>query len=211
MLFDLEDYATSMRAVTDRLRFLNNTFNLGLSLPKANGSEGHFIPTADLILEIKQVLKTKQQIGLYGGPEGNDALSGVFDYTDFWATANATKDAAISAVKTYHLSNRRTASSFNEIKTQNTALNEFLDANIALAEKYNRFWFSFCSFKFYGKGFVEGDILSEELHVNSSNGYFGGPVKFTILTQAIYDEYFAALTNFMQKIKAIMVLNGLEA
>ena len=216
MLFDLEDYATTMRVVTAHLRMLNNNFNLGLDLPKANASEGYFIPTADLLLEINQVLKTKQPRvidGLIvGGPEEGTRGVGFALYYDFYTTANATKDALIKAVITYSQGNRKISSNFNELKLKSSALNEFLDANIVFAEKSNSFWFALCSFEFYGKGFVEGDILSEYISVYNANwNAINGPVKFTILTQAIYDEYFVALTNFMQKIKAIMVLNGLEA
>jgi len=215
MLFDLEDYAGTMRAMTDHLRKLNNSFNLGLNLPKANGSEGYFIPTADLLLEINQVLKTKQPQTvsgvLVGGPEGAPGVG--FDlYYDFHSTASATKTAFVKAVIDYSKGNRKISSSFNEVKEKSSALNEFLDANIVLSEKSNDFWFALCSFKFYGQGFVEGDILSSYLDVYDMNwNTIRTTVKFKILTQEIYDEYFVALTNFMQKVKAIMVLNGLEA
>lgn len=206
MLFDLEDYATTMRAMTAHLRTLNNNFNLDLDLPKANGSEGYFIPTADFLLEVNQLLKTKQ-------PVGGQAGVGLDLYYDFHSTASATKTAFVKAVIEYSKGNRKISSSFNEVKEKSSALNEFLDANIVLSEKSNDFWFALCSFKFYGQGFVEGDILSEDIYAYDTVNWntISGPVKFTILTQAIYDEYFVALTNFMQKIKAIMVLNGLEA
>jgi hypothetical protein len=215
MLFDLEDYATTMRAMTDHLRNLNHNFNLGLDLPNPSGSEGFFIPTADLLLEINQELKQKQpkEINgvIVGGPEGARGV-GLDLYYDFQTTANATKGAFVKAITDYQIISRRTTSNFNEIKTRSSILNEFLDANITLAEKSSIFWFALCSFNFYGQGFTEGDILSESIHGSGSNwNWVSGPVKFTILTQTIYDEYFTALTNFMQKVKAIMVLHGLEA
>jgi hypothetical protein len=217
MLFDVEDYAWTMRALTNDLHIVNNHFNLGLTLPNPANQEGYLIPTAEMMIEINQELQTKEPWEkpdgtIYGGSDGKLFLEYTFE--DFSSTARATRDSVVNAVRNYFSNILNVSKDATELESKWTAMNDFLDANIALGQPWFDFWSACYSFYAYGKGYAEGDVLP-----NKEFGYWDdftntsvqAPVKFKIMTQEIYDNYFAALVNFMEKVKAVMIEGGLEA
>jgi hypothetical protein len=212
MLFDLEDYATTMRATTDALKRVNDQFSLGLTLPGHPDTDGFIIPSAEMLAIVNKELREAPFTGGgWGGPDSG--VVGINFFQDGHSTASAVKNAFNLAVKSYYLSSKFIASDIAELTSKVNAMDEFLDANIELGQPWNDFWSACYSFGYYGKGLVEGDVITDAsfYYYDTNWQNYTSPVKFKIMTQAIYDDYFTALKNVMEKVNDMLVLGGLEA
>jgi hypothetical protein len=225
MLFDLEDYGTTMRATTDMLRQMNPfyVFDLGLDFTEESAVVGYKIPRVDEILTINETIKasTTSWNG-FGGPDGATINLGDGAFSDFHSTASATRDAFIKTMQQYIFGRDwsgnpdgrgywKISANVQEIESKFNAVDEFFDAYVALGGKWNDFWSCMFSFGYYDKGYVEGDVIPDMYHYyyTPEGQQMRSPVKFKILTQEIYDTYYAALQTLMQKAKAVLVLGGL--
>jgi len=226
MLFDIEDYGSTMRAMTDTLRKMNPfyMFDLGLDFTEDSAVVGYKIPRVDEILTINEKIKasTNSWDG-FGGPDGATINLGDGAFGDFHTTAAATRSAFIKAMQQYIFGRDwsgnpdgrgywKISGNVQEIENKFNAADEFFDAYVALGEKWNDFWSCMISFGYYNKGYVEGDVLPDVYRWSYTENWqaIPSPVKFKILTQEIYDDYYAALQTLMQKAKAVLVLGGME-
>ena len=227
MLFDIEDYGSTMRAMTDQLRQMNPfyVFDLGLDFSQHPEVVGFKIPRVDEILTINETIKASvNSWNGFGGPEGATINLEDGAFGDFHTTAYYTRGAFIQAMQSYifgrdgngYSDSRgywKISANVQEIESKFNAADEFFDAYVALGESWNDFWSCMLSFGDYDKGYVEGDVIPDMyLYYYTSEGqHIQAPVKFKILTQEIYDAYYAALQNLMQKAKSVLVLGGLAA
>jgi hypothetical protein len=218
MLFDLEDYNTTMRATNDQLRQFMNWFGAGMDIDFIsryfNPNEPFVIPTAEQVLDVNRQLRDVPSHGNgWGGADSN--TFGQYLFEDFITTANATRDALMVTVQNVHSSSLLLATNEAEFKANCASTELVYDAFIELGPKWNDFWSACFSFPYYGKGLTEGDVLPNDLshyyYDSVSGNNYQVPVKFKIMTQAIYDDYFEALQNFMQSIKNFLIHRGFEA
>jgi len=130
MLFDIEDYATTYRAIQD-----------ALDKEASNGADYDYdtwMPTvADML-------------------ESRGSIMG--DMEDPYTTARATRDAFVKAVGEYYYSYTG-ACSLSWIELAETKKNECDLAFNELAPHWRNFWFAMVSFNVYGQGFVNGDYV----------------------------------------------------
>ena len=139
----------------------------------------------------------QDQIGIW-----NPTATQIFDSNGAWigdpeddaTTCRATRDALLKAVNEFYLAftNKVPVGIFELMEAK---MNEFENVAIEFAPHYAAFWHAYGSFMFYGTGLVEGDATPEDY-------------PFTIMTQAIYDNYYNSLTALMTKIKEMFELAG---
>jgi hypothetical protein len=229
MLFDLEDYNTTMRATNDQLRQFINWFGTpqpfydyaGMDIDFISKyfdpyNEPHVIPTAEQILDVNRQLRETPWTVNQWGIEWGGADSGIFGeylFEDFMSTANATRDALMISVESVHYNSLFLATNEAEFKANCESTELVYDAFIELGPKWKDFWSACLSFAYYAKGLTEGDALPNDMSFGYSldGNWYQVPVKFKIMTQAIYDDYFEALQNFMQSIKNFLIHRGFEA
>jgi len=130
MLFDIEDYATTYRAIQDALD--KEAFE------GADYDYNTWMPTVANMLESR------------------GAIMG--DMEDPFTTARATRDAFTKAVNEYYLCYTG-ACSPAWIELAESKKNEIDLAYIELAPHWRNFWNAMVSFNHYGQGFVSGDYV----------------------------------------------------
>ena len=130
MLFDIEDYTTTYRAIQDALD--KEAFESGVDF-----EYNTWMPTVANLLESR------------------GSIMG--DKEDDHTTARATRDAFAKAVGEYYQC--LTHESLSGIVLAETKKDEIDLAFVELAPHWRNFWNAMVSFNVYGQGFVNGDYV----------------------------------------------------